>query len=121
MFDSESTIHHIESRFPDLADDLHDEINDGLLHLQIGAFSHYAQSMIDESNRDQWIKITSVFITIYSDCSSAVNNALNVSFLEHLNFKNGKSDRQWAYLEMPDKMRIAFEEMEAYNRRIHGG
>jgi len=50
-----------------------------------------------------------------------VENALNVSFLEHLNFRDGKCKRAWAYNKMPPAMRKAWDDMMAYNKRWHGG
>jgi len=121
MYDKHTSIEYIESQLPDLAEQLHDEIIDGLLHPQMGAFSHLAQDAIDESNKTQWAKVTNVFINIWNDCSPEVKNALNVSFLEHLNFTDGKCNRSWAYKEMPSVMRTAWDEMKEYNRKIHGG
>ncbi len=121
MYDHQTTIRFIESRFPSLADDLHNEIADGLLHVQMGVFARLAQSAIDSGNEVLWNKITDTFTCLWEDCAPGVENALNVSFLEQLNFDSGKGKRAWAYHKMSDTMRKAFDEMEAYNRKIHGG
>lgn len=121
MYDNKTSIEYIESRFPELGEALHDEIIDGLLHPQLGEFSRLAQSVIDESSKAGWSKVTTVFMQLWSDCTPEVKNALNVSFLEHLNFTDGKRARSWAYREMPKPMRKAWEEMNEYNRSIHGG
>ncbi len=121
MYDTETTIEYIEMQFPHLQDELHDETWDGLLHPQIAAFSRWAQSIVDIADRNAWSEITKVFMVIWSDCSPEVENALNVSFLEHLHFADGKVSRSWAYKEMPHAMRQAWNEMEEYNRKIHGG
>ena len=115
------TIQLIKSRFPNLADDLHDEIADGLLHIQIGVFSRFAQSVIDSEDERLWGQVTDTFVCLWKNCTLDVENALNVSFLENLNFDDGKSKRFWAYSEMPDAMRKAFDKMEMYNKEIHGG
>ncbi len=47
-----------------------------------------------------------------------VENALNVSSLEQLNFNDNQGKRFWAYSTMPRTMQKAFDEMEAYNREI---
>jgi hypothetical protein len=120
MYDHQTTIKLIESRFPNLADDLHDEIIDGLLHLQMAVFSRLAQDAIDSEDVTSWEKITKVFMCIWQDCTPDVENALNVSFLEHLNFKDGKRKRAWAYDKMSLTMRKAFDEMESYNKKLHG-
>lgn len=118
---STSAVSLIESRFPSLSEEIHDELSEGLLHCQMGVFSRLAQDFIDEEDKENWSLVTSTFIEIWNSCDAEVTNALNVSFLEHLNFKNGKKKRDWAYGYMPEKMRRAFDEMEAYNRKIHGG
>ena len=121
MYDAQSSIAEIESEFPELSGELHDEIANGLLHVQMGVFSHLAQSAIDTSDIELWDRITSVFVRLYTDCSKDVENALNVSFLEHLNFTDSKRDRSWAAKAMPATMKRGWDQMDAYNRRLHGG
>jgi hypothetical protein len=121
MYDHQTTSQFLEPRFPSLAADLHDEIADELLHVQIGAFSRFAQSVIDNEDEVTWHQVTDSFMHLWKNCTPDVENALNVSFLEQLSFKDGAKRRAWAYDKMPDTMRKAFDEMEAYNRNIHGG
>ena len=121
MYESQTTIEFIETRFPSLSEELHDETWDGLLHLQVAVFSRLAQNVVDDGNRDAWRLVTQTFLDLWHDCTPEVKNALNVSFLEHLNFSDGKKDRSWAYQKMPQVMRRAWDEMEAYNQNIHGG
>jgi hypothetical protein len=61
MYDNKTVIELIETRFPSLSEDLHDETWDGLLHLQIAVFSRFAQSVIDDGNKDVWKEISQVF------------------------------------------------------------
>jgi hypothetical protein len=120
MISKNIAIEKIEKAFPEIADELHDEIIEGLIHLQIAEFSHLAQLFIDHSERDAFGAICRLFIELYEQGESDLVNALNVSFLEHLNFKDGKVNRRWAYQEMPAKMRKAYDDMEKYNAKIHG-
>ena len=90
------------------------------MHPQIGEFSRYAQAAIDRGDINVWSRVTEVFMELWQDCDDAVRNALNVSFLEHLNFKDGKVQRRWAYNVMPKTMKVAWQEMEQYNKGIHG-
>ncbi len=119
MIKSKEAIEKIEKEFPELSDELHDEINDGLLHLQISEFSHLTQKAIDNGNEIIFKKVCSMFCELFTAGEPELVNALNVSFLEHLNFKNGKKNRNWAYKAMPQLMRIAFDEMEKYNEKLH--
>ena len=113
-------IRRIEDEFPQIAEELHDGINEGLLHLQISEFSHLAQSFIDSEDKQNFERVCKLFLELFNNGESNLINALNVSFLEHLNFKDGKKQRSWAYNEMPIKMRVAFDEMEEYNKQLHG-
>ena len=65
--------------------------------------------------------MTNAFMELWNEGSPEVENALNVSFLEHSNFTDGKKSRSWAYDEMPWTMRRAWDDMEECNRMIHGG
>ncbi len=98
---------------------LHDETWKGLLHCQIIIFARLAQKAIDDADYDLWQEISNTFLTLWLDCNSEVTNALNVSFLEHLNFRDGKKLRSWAYSAMPSKMRTAWDSMEAYNQQLY--
>lgn len=119
MYDKQTTIRFLESKFPHLSDDLHDEAFEGLLHVQMNVFSRYAQSVIDSGDKERWEQITKAFLEVRSDCQLDVLNALNVSFLEHLHFGDGKQQRSWAYSAMPQQMRKAWKQMEAYNQKLH--
>ncbi len=122
MYDKNSAIEHLESTFPHLASEMHDEINDGLLHLQMAVFARWAQEVISTEDSNTWGQVTKAFLTIWRDCDPDVNNALNVSFLEHLTFSDGKRKRRsWAYDSMPPQMQKAWDDMEEYNRKLHGG
>jgi len=121
MYDRTTSIDYIESRFPELAEVLHDEIYDGLVHLQMGRFADMAQDVIDSGDEKRWPWVTETFHNIWINCTPEVKNALNVSFLEHIHFKDGEVARSWAYETMPVIMRLAWDEMDEYNRRIHGG
>lgn len=121
LYTHDSTVALIESRFPALADDLHDEIVEGLLHLQMAEFSRLAQAAIDSSDHAVWSQVTDTFMDLWQHCDDAVQNALNVSFLEHLSFKDQKVRRRWAFEAMPETMRKAWQAMDQYNKRLHGG
>ena len=121
MYDSSTSIDYIESRFPAIAEDLRDEVISGLLHPRMGVFSHLAQDAVDRGDADLWQEVTETFITIWRDCTPDVINALNVSFLEHLQFNGGKRARSWAYKAMPEQMRKAWDDMYEHNCKLHGG
>ena len=121
MYNHTSTIRLIEQMFPSLGEELHDEVIDGLLHLQIGEFSRFAQDVIDAGDENGWEQVTVVFMELWLNCDDAVKNSLSVSFLEHLNFNGRTKPRQWAFNSMPAVMRRAWQEMDSYNQWLHGG
>ena len=121
MYDRTTSIEYIAAKFPHLLEELHDGTWEGLLHVQMGVFSRWAQESIDAGDKEAWKRITEVFMDLWRDCTPDVKNALNVSFLEHLNFTNAKERGSWAYTAMPQEMRKAWDEVEAYNRKLRGG
>lgn len=118
-YDANTSIQYIESVFPHLTADLHDDIVDGLLHCQTAVFARYAEDVIDSGDENLWRKVTQTFIELWQQCDPDVTNALNVSFLEHMNFTDGTKKRSWAYNAMPEQMRSAWGAMEAYNRKLY--
>lgn len=120
MITGDEAVRRIQTEFPELTDSLHNEIVEGLLHLQIAEFSRLAQRRIDDGNRPGFKRVCELFRVLFLNGAPDLVNALNVSFLEHLNFANGKSNRAWAYQAMPELMRKAFDDMAEYNRKIHG-
>ena len=119
MYDSQTSIKYIESRFPELTEQLQDELWDGILHLQISVFARLAQKAIDDGDSSKWQKISHTFLDLWRNCTPEVQNAFNVSFLENLNFNDGKKQRSWAYNSMPLEMSKAWDAMEAYNQKLH--
>lgn len=121
MYTHKEAIEIIERAFPALSEELRDEVANGLLYVQVGEFARWAQTLIDTGRQKEWAVVTCTFMDLWKNADAAVKNALNVSFLEHLNFVDGKARRQWAFAAMPVPMQMAWREMEAYNRRLHGG
>lgn len=120
MISKAKAIDKIEKEFPHIAEELHDETWDGLIHLQISVFSRLAQSAIDSGDEPTFQRVGRLFLELFETGEPELVNALNVSFLEHLNFIDGKKDRSWAYKQMSKKMRLAFDTMGEHNRKIHG-
>jgi hypothetical protein len=120
MITRSKAIEKIERAFPELGPELHDAIAEGLTHVQIAVFSRRAQAAIDSGAQLEFQKVCSLFLELFENGEPALINALNVSFLEHLQFNDPTAKRAWAYERMPTKMRAAYDEMFEYNRRIHG-
>lgn len=121
MYDNNTSVDYIESRFPAIADDLRNEVIVGLLHPQLAVFSRLAQGAIDRGDADLWREVTDAFMALWCNGTPEVTNALNVSFLEHLQFIDDTKHHSWAYEAMPHPMRKAWDDMYEYNRQLHGG
>jgi hypothetical protein len=87
----------LRTAFPELAPELDDETWRGLLHIETGCFARYTQDAIDRQDQQEVARCTEFALVAWSQGSSEVQNALGVSFLEHLNFADGKKPRQWAF------------------------
>ena len=108
----------IEIDYPKISEEIQED--EGLLHIQIGTFSHLVQSFIDNNDAQAFEGACNLFVELFQDAAPELKNALNVSFLEHLNFIDGKNVRSWAYKAMPKSMKEAWDKMDEYNNRIHG-
>ncbi|WP_139752078.1 DUF7674 family protein [Aeromonas dhakensis] len=118
MIAGEEALYRIENEFPEISEKLRED--EGLLHIHIGEFSHHVQSFIDNGNENEFGRVCKLFVELFSSASPELENALNVSFLENLNFTDGKNNRSWAYSAMPPLMRKAWDEMDEYNSKLHG-
>ncbi len=118
MISESQAIRQIEDAFPEITEELHDETWDGLIHLQVSVFSRLVQAAIDSYDEQTFEKACHLFLQLFEEGEPTLVNALNVSFLEHLSFTDGKINRSWAYKQMPNKMQLAFDAMEEYNNKI---
>lgn len=109
-------IKNIQAEFPEITGLIQED--EGLLHLQIATFSHLVQAFIDSGNRENFARACVLFTTLYSQAAPDLENALNVSFLEHLEFSDGDHERRWAYSAMPESMRAAWDAMDEYIRNL---
>ncbi|MEX1033638.1 MAG: hypothetical protein WDZ30_09780 [Cellvibrionaceae bacterium] len=117
MISGNEAIDQIEREFSGISRELRE--NDGLLHIQTAEFSHLVQGFIDSGNSAEFGRACDLFVRLFLSASPELENALNVSFLEHLYFIDDEVNRSWAYAAMPPPMRKAWDAMEEYNDRLH--
>ena len=69
---------------------LHEEFAEaeGLILLDMGTFSRFAQDAIDRSDLDTLKRCYGLLVGIMTTAPSEVENAIYFSFLEHLNFES---------------------------------
>ena len=100
--------------FPALREELDDESVKGLLHMEMGCFFRLTQQAIDDEDEATVKKCFQFADSVFHDADSDLTNALYVSYLEHLNFKDGRKRRQWAYSKLPAKLQAGFREINEY-------
>jgi hypothetical protein len=87
--------------FPELADELNDPVWRGLLHLETACFARLIQKLIDGQQQPQVVRCFEFARRWWATGDDAVQNTLGVSCIEHLDFKDGKVQRAWAFSLLP--------------------
>jgi hypothetical protein len=101
--------------FPELREEF--EVNEGLLHLDMHAFTRIAQRAKGDGDWDRYSRCIRIANELWARPDTALHNALNVSFLEHLEFSGPRGATAWQYL--PPQLQLGWEAMRAYNERLH--
>jgi hypothetical protein len=109
--DSAHLVETLESAFPSIRADLHDETWDGLLHMQVAVFAEYTQAQIDAHDVRELRRCFEVARQFMLHGDPSVNNAMYVSYLEHLNLRDQKTKRAWALEEMPEPLPGEFKRL----------
>lgn len=71
-------------QFPAIKDDVLDEDYDGLITLQVRFLANYANKCISTGRLDEVRRVLNFFEAVLPKVDIKVDNALHVSFLEHL-------------------------------------
>ena len=74
-------------------------------------FTDHVQELIDGGETSQVITAFQLAERHFLNGNSDLINAVAVSFLEHLNFANGKQKRKWAYDLLPKSMRSTYHDL----------
>jgi hypothetical protein len=106
----------VTTAFPQLRADLNQE--NGLLHLEIDVFMRFVQTLIDTGERDALVTALRIADRFLRDGNQKVVNALTVSFLEHLNFQDGKVPRRWAWECMTAALKDQYQAIRKYNEEL---
>jgi hypothetical protein len=89
--------------FPELASELDDDA--GLFYLQVGSLARHTQAAIDDGDRVEVQKQFEFVRKADLAGDPEVQNAIGVSYLEHLNFQDRKRQRSWAWDILPEPLR----------------
>ena len=83
----------LAKQFPEVKNDIQDEDDNGLIHLQIATFARYTNECINNKRFDVVRKIFDFFEKTIEKIDPKTENAMYVSFLEHIEF-NDLSQRE---------------------------
>src|SRR5690349_15646018 len=100
----EQMVDALLTEFPSIKDDLLDDTWSNLLHPQMGSFARYAQDAIDRGDRQAVSRCFELADRFLREGTPELQNAVGVSFLEHLNFDDGKRRRAWARELLPPRL-----------------
>ena len=106
----------LTSIFPQLTHELNQQL--GLLHLEVHVFTRFVQSLIVTGDKSNLTKAFQIADKYLREGNGDITNALAVSFLEHLNFKDGKVSRSWAEEYLSASLKVEFVAITEYNKQF---
>jgi len=80
------------AEFPEIRSEVMDEDYEGLIHLQIGCLTSYTNTCIAEGRKKKLVSIFNFFRQTLNKVDHVTENALYVSFLEHLNMEGDSAN-----------------------------
>ncbi len=80
----EEFLRHLIEQFPTLKSEVEDEFCQGLIYLQISYLTHYTNTCVATGRIDEVKRILDFFHETVEKVDTTTENALYVSFLEHL-------------------------------------
>ncbi|GAB1622101.1 hypothetical protein AAOGI_21510 [Agarivorans albus] len=94
----------LKKELPELAENVNAE--QGLLHLEVGVLKKHAQRAIYGGDRELFSKCVKLAEKSYIEGNAALKDAINVSFVEELEFyATKKASYEWAWETMPITLR----------------
>jgi hypothetical protein len=118
--DRERFVTLLNERFPEVAAQI-DDISEGLLHLEMATLSRATQAAIDSRDRETVKRHFGFIDEVFRDATPDVENAANVSYLEHLQFEGRKAGPTKARGLLSPRLHQAPIELEEYLAKLHGG
>jgi hypothetical protein len=106
----------VTGAFPELQAELDEDPE--LLHVQMGAFAGFTEQAKGRGDWSTYQRCIALANALWLTPDAALLNALNVSYLEHLNFTGPRGDIAWGH--MTPSLRIAWQQMQAYMRGLQG-
>jgi len=98
------------AEFPELAEDFEEWAE--LLHLKMGAFARITQAAMGEGDWEKYDRCVRLVDELLGRTSPDLENALNVSYLEHLDFDGPRGPEAWDPLT--SQLQAGWQEMRQY-------
>lgn len=102
----------LKVEFPELRERLNR--CEGLLHFEVSEFRTFTQELIDSQNQREVERCFGLAAKFLTFGNARVRNAIAVSYLEDLNFRDQKVSRAWARELLPSPLDVELRELEAY-------
>jgi hypothetical protein len=99
----------IKEAFPELVANINSEY--GLLHLEMHAFLEFVQKQIERKNTEKVVLAFQLIERHFKYGNNALVNAIEVSFLEHLDLEKGS----WALKIMPTSLVAPYKQLRQYH------
>jgi hypothetical protein len=100
-------LRELKQAFPELAADVNQE--GGLLHLEVAVFRRHTQAAIDAGDGAAVSRAFALAERYLLLGNAKMRNAIAVSYVEDLNFEDGKSARRWAWGQLPESLKAEYE------------
>ena len=111
---SEEFIEALVAEFPELTDEIRED--EGLLHIQMGAFGRLTEAAIARGELETVDRCFALAHRAFRDADPPLKNALNVSYLEELDFSGEHGAA--AERRMTSLLRQGYTEMRDYMDRL---
>lgn len=101
------------TQFPSLASEVFDEDYEGLIHLQVSCLTRYANACFATARLDELARVIRFFESTVERVDSSTENALYVSFLEHLELEGETEKARKAPQLLPPHYRQIWQTLRA--------
>jgi len=118
-FDRDKFIAMLKEHWPDVFADI-DDGSAGLLHLEMATLARAVQAAISAEDTPLVKKHFKFIDDIFRQSTPEDENAINVSYLENLDFDGRHAKRIKARELLSPQLHVALRELEDYLAQIHG-
>jgi hypothetical protein len=108
--DQSQLLRDLKAAFPQITSEL--DAERGQLHLEVEVFRRLAQRAIFDGDRDLAAKCFSIAAAYLTEGNSAVRDAIDVAFVEYMDFGWQTEKRRWAWEALPEVLKKAYSKFE---------